>query len=221
MQESGDIRRAWRLRQLSLSLTRYGPGVHSAALACGPAPPAAWLMSHLPQYWGQLPWREYTRSLLPSRAETQSQCRWRTCSPIRDERRSRPTRSSVIASFIEDWLWSPVERRHQLPVGGAGGSEFVVAVLQILLGVEELLLKFGDSVPQVGDFASWGEAGIVEDLFAEHFGESFGELGVLVTKAFVVCTEIGQVGQQRPPAGAGAARRGRFGFVRSGKDPGS
>jgi len=74
-----------------------------------------------------------------------------------------------------------------------------------LLVVEQLLLKFGDSFPQVFDFIGWGETGVVEDLFAEHFGESFGELGVLVTKAFVVCTEVGQVGLQRASAGAGAA----------------
>jgi hypothetical protein len=38
---------------------------------------------------------------------------------------------------------------------------------------------------------------VVEDLFAEDFGEPLAELGVLVAESFVVCAEVGGVGQQR------------------------
>jgi hypothetical protein len=46
----------------------------------------------------------------------------------------------------------------QVPVGGACCGELVVAVLEILFVVEQLLLKFGDSFPQVFDFIGSGEA---------------------------------------------------------------
>jgi hypothetical protein len=39
-----------------------------------------------------------------------------------------------------------------------GCGELVVAVLEILFVVEQLLLKFGDSFPQVFDFIGSGEA---------------------------------------------------------------
>jgi hypothetical protein len=37
---------------------------------------------------------------------------------------------------------------HQLAVGGARGSEFVVAILQVLATIKELLFEFGDSVTE-------------------------------------------------------------------------
>ena len=57
-----------------------------------------------------------------------------------------------------------------------GGGELVVAVLEVLLAVAELLFEFGHSLAQSGDFVGSGEAGLMEDLFAVHFGEPFGEL---------------------------------------------
>ena len=106
---------------------------------------------------------------------------------------------------------SAVERGDQVAVGGAGCGDFVVAVLEVLAAVEELLFEFGDAFPEGAGFVGAGEAGVVEDLFAEDFGQPLGELGVLVAEAFVVFTEIGEVGQQRPSADAGAGRV-RFGF---------
>ena len=101
---------------------------------------------------------------------------------------------------------SAVERGDQVAVGGAGCGEFVVAVLEVLASVEELLFEFGDAFPESAGFVGAGEAGVVEDLFAEDFGQPLGELGVLVAEAFVVFTEVGEVGQQRPSADAGAGR---------------
>ena len=89
-----------------------------------------------------------------------------------------------------------VEPCHQVAVGGAGGGEFVVAVLEVLASVEELLFEFGDAFAEGADFVGSGEAGVVEDLFAEDFGQPLGELGVLVAESFVVCAEVGEVGQQ-------------------------
>ena len=86
--------------------------------------------------------------------------------------------------------------------------------------VEELLFEFGDAFPEGADFVGSGEAGVVEDLFAEDFGQPLGELGVLVAESFVVCAEVGEVGQQRPAADAGAGRV-RFGFGGEGEDLGA
>src|SRR5258705_4765337 len=63
-----------------------------------------------------------------------------------------------------------VEPCHQVAVGGAGGGKFVVAVLEVLAAVEELLFEFGDSFLEGAGFVGAGEAGVVEDLFAEDFG---------------------------------------------------
>ena len=91
---------------------------------------------------------------------------------------------------------SAVERGDQFAVGGAGCGEFVVAVLEVLAAVEELLFEFGDAFAEGAGFVGAGEAGVVEDLFAEDFGQPLGELGVLVAEAFVVCAQVGEVGQQ-------------------------
>jgi hypothetical protein len=63
-----------------------------------------------------------------------------------------------------------VETCHQVAVGGAGGGKFVVAVLEVLASVEELLFEFGNTLTESADFVGSGEAGLVEDLFAEDFG---------------------------------------------------
>ena len=89
-----------------------------------------------------------------------------------------------------------VEPCHQVAVGGAGGGEFVVAVLEVLALVEELLFEFGDALTESADFVGSGEAGVVEDLFAEDFGQPLAELGVVVAESFVVCAQVGEVGQQ-------------------------
>ena len=78
------------------------------------------------------------------------------------------------------WLWSAVEGCHQVSVGGAGGCEFVVAVLELVLPVEELLFEFGGPLSEGADFVVSGETGVVEDLFAENLGESVGEFRVLL-----------------------------------------
>jgi hypothetical protein len=47
---------------------------------------------------------------------------------------------------------------HQVAVGGAGGGEFVVAVLEVLASVEELLFEFGDPLTEGADFVGSGDA---------------------------------------------------------------
>jgi len=89
-----------------------------------------------------------------------------------------------------------VEPCHQVAVGGAGRREFVVAVQEILASVEELLFEFGNPLTESADFVGSGEAGVVEDLFAEDFGQPLAELGVVVSESFVVCAQVGEVGQQ-------------------------
>ena len=62
-----------------------------------------------------------------------------------------------------------VEPCHRVAVGGAGGGEFVVAVLKLVSTVEELVFEFGDPLTEGADFVGSGEAGVVEDLFSEDF----------------------------------------------------
>ena len=57
-----------------------------------------------------------------------------------------------------------VEPCHQVAVGGAGGGKFVVAVLEVLALVEELLFELGNALTESADFVGSGEAGVVEDL---------------------------------------------------------
>src|SRR5258705_8715820 len=110
-----------------------------------------------------------------------------------------------------------VEPCHQVAVGGAGGGKFVVAVLEVLASVEELLFEVGNTLTESADFVGSRDAGVVEDLFAEDFGQPLAELGVLVAQSFVVCAQVGEVGQQRAVAGAGAGRV-KFGFGGQGED---
>jgi hypothetical protein len=57
-----------------------------------------------------------------------------------------------------------VEPCHQVAVGGAGGGYFVVAVLEVLPLVEELLFELGDVLTESADFVDSGKACVVEDL---------------------------------------------------------
>jgi hypothetical protein len=51
---------------------------------------------------------------------------------------------------------SAVECGDQVAVGGAGCEEFVVAVLEVLAAVEELLFEFGDAFPEGAGFFGTG-----------------------------------------------------------------
>jgi hypothetical protein len=84
------------------------------------------------------------------------------------------------------------------------------------------LFEFDNPLTESADFVGSGKAGVVEDLFAEDFGQPLAERGVLVSESFVVCAEVGEVGQQRPAVHAGCwtggvrvRLRGR-GFARAG-----
>ena len=57
-----------------------------------------------------------------------------------------------------------VEPCHQVAVGGAGGGKFVVAVLEVLPLVEELLFELGDVLTENADFVGSGKACVGEDL---------------------------------------------------------
>ena len=73
------------------------------------------------------------------------------------------------SSGVMESLRAAVEPCHRVAVGGAGGGEFVVAVLKLVSTVEELLFEFGDPLTEGADFVGSGEAGVVEDLFSEDF----------------------------------------------------
>lgn len=72
----------------------------------------------------------------------------------------RGRRSGCTARTRRCRLWSPVERRNQVAVSCSGRREFVVAVLQVLATIKELLFEFCDSFAQRADFVSSGESGV-------------------------------------------------------------
>jgi hypothetical protein len=107
---------------------------------------------------------------------------------------------------------SAVERGDQVAVGGAGGGELIVAVVEVLAAVEELLFEFGDSGAKAADFVDLCQPGLVGDLVAQKLGQPFGEFGYLAAEAFVMAAQVSDVGERRPSADAGA-RRVWFGCV--------
>jgi hypothetical protein len=57
------------------------------------------------------------------------------------------------------WLrWPPVECGHQVAVSGSGGYEFVVAVLEVLPAVEQLLFEVDQPRSQCWAVVGFGES---------------------------------------------------------------
>jgi hypothetical protein len=69
-----------------------------------------------------------------------------------------------------------VELGHEFTVGGAGCSEVVVAFVELLAQVDELLFEAGDGLVERVDVGGGAEPGLLPGLLAERFGEAFLEL---------------------------------------------
>lgn len=63
-----------------------------------------------------------------------------------------------------------VELGHELPVGGAGGGEVVVAVVEFACQVSDVLFKVFDALLEGVDVDGRAEAGGVPGLLAECVG---------------------------------------------------
>ena len=106
-----------------------------------------------------------------------------------------------------------VELGHELTVGRAGGTEFLVALFELEVQVNDLLLEVGDLLAEGADVGGGAEPGFPPGLFTERFGQAVFELldaGGEPDRAFV---GGGQVCLQRGP-GARRWQRGRAGWLR-------
>ena len=65
-----------------------------------------------------------------------------------------------------------VDAGHEFAVGGTGGSEVLVAFVDLESQVDDLLFEVGDLVVEGVDVSGGAEAGLAPGLFAEGFGET-------------------------------------------------
>ncbi len=72
--------------------------------------------------------------------------------------------------------WRDVELRHELPVGGPGRGEVLVAFPELEAQVDGLLFEVGDLLAEGVDVGGGAEPGLVPGLFAECFGQAFLQL---------------------------------------------
>ena len=66
-----------------------------------------------------------------------------------------------------------VEPGHEFPVGGAGGSEFAIAFVELEPQAGDLLVQIGDLVIEHVDVGGGAEPGFAPGLVAERFGQAF------------------------------------------------
>ena len=69
-----------------------------------------------------------------------------------------------------------VELGHELPVGGSGGVEFLIAFFEFQTEFHRLLLKADDPLLQSVDVFGCAQAGLPPCLLTERFGEPAFEL---------------------------------------------
>jgi len=102
----------------------------------------------------------------------------------------------------------PVGQGHEVAVGSPAGVELVGPLFEFLAQVKELLFELADAgVQGVGPVGACEPAG-AEDFLPEEFGQAGGEGGVLPPKPLGLVSEVGQVGEQRLPAGLGRGGAG-------------
>ena len=107
-----------------------------------------------------------------------------------------------------------VEPGREFAVGGAGGSEFAVAFVQLELQVGDVLVQIGDLVVERVDVGGGAEPGFAPGLVAERFGQAGFELldaGGEPESALVGGEQVSLQGG-RGDGRAGAAVRGRAGL---------
>jgi hypothetical protein len=110
-----------------------------------------------------------------------------------------------------------VEPGHEFAVGGAGGSEFAVAFVQLELQVGDVLVQIGDLVVERVDVGGGAEPGFAPCLVAERLGQAGFELldaGGEPESALVGGEQVSlQGGRGDGRAGAGAGGQADLGGV--------
>ena len=110
-----------------------------------------------------------------------------------------------------------VEPGREFAVGGAGGSEFAVAFVQLELQVGDVLVQIGDLVVERVDADRGAEPGFAPGLVAGRFGQAGFELldaGGEPESALVGGEQVSlQGGRGDGRAGAGAGGRAGLGGV--------
>ena len=69
-----------------------------------------------------------------------------------------------------------VELGHELPVGGAGRGQVLLAFLELQAQVNGLLLEMGDLLAEGIDVSGRAKPGFAPGLLAERLGQAFFEL---------------------------------------------
>ncbi len=69
--------------------------------------------------------------------------------------------------------WRGVELGHELPVGGPGRGEVLVAFFELEAQVDGLLFEVGDLLAEGVDVGGGAESGLVPGLLAECLGQAF------------------------------------------------
>ena len=72
--------------------------------------------------------------------------------------------------------WRGVELGHELPVGGPGRGEVLVAFLELETQVDGLLFEVGDRLAEGVDVGGDAEPGLASGLLTECLGQAFLEL---------------------------------------------
>ena len=111
-----------------------------------------------------------------------------------------------------------VEFGHQPPVGFPGGGEFLVAFVECLAQVEDLLAQAVGLFAEGGFIVGGAEPGALADLGAEQFGQALLEPAGVVFQAAVAFAQVGVVGQQRAAADGACPGRAASGRVFGGGD---
>lgn len=85
----------------------------------------------------------------------------------------------------------PVGQGDEVAVGGAGGVEVAGSFFEFLAQIEQLLFHLAEPSAECLGFVGAADAAGPEYLFAEHFGQPGGEVGVLPSKPLVLLAEVG------------------------------
>ncbi|GLW34490.1 hypothetical protein Areg01_74270 [Actinoplanes regularis] len=110
--------------------------------------------------------------------------------------RALPDRKILPVSdvFRSALLRTPVEVRDELPVGGAGGIEFLVPLGDRCLQVDDLLFQMGNASLQSIDVGGSADAGFAPCFGAEQFGEPLLQPTNMSGLADDLARGVGEVG---------------------------
>jgi hypothetical protein len=105
---------------------------------------------------------------------------------------------------------SPVQVGEELPVGGPGGLEFLIAFLGLVLQLDDLLLHLGDLTLQLINVGRGAQARLSPDLLPEQLGQCLLQLpdaGGIVGRRFDSdSADVSRISSQSEQVGAASVR---------------